>query len=140
VSGVAFAARDLDRLVRRQREHTRMAIEGTAHLLAGPHLDQHGVHHLFVRVAARFTFLVVLLEAADVRVHPREPQLDDPVGQRGEHDIGLFYVAAGQRGDVRPERHAHSDTYQGSGRRHSRLLIGPDGRRCYFAALRGKSP
>src|SRR3984893_10627294 len=109
MSRVPFSACHFDCLMRRQREYARVPVKSAADALPRTDLGQEGVDHLAIGVPARLTLFVERLKAAHVRVHPRQPKLDDAVRQGGKNNIGLLDVATRQGRYVRAERHAHSN-------------------------------
>src|SRR5579863_5316018 len=97
VGRIAFSAGQLDGLVRRPGEYAGMAVEGSADALAGPNLAEHGVDHFPIGLEAGLALAVVALQAADVWIHLREPQLHDAIGYGRENNVRLLDVASGQR-------------------------------------------
>src|SRR6187402_723997 len=86
-----------------------MPIEDTTDAFAGANLGHHQVDPLLVGLPTGLTFLVVRLQAANVRVHALQPLLDDVVGQAGKNDVRLFDMAACQWGQVGAQGHAHAN-------------------------------
>ena len=114
---VALPARDRDGLVRRPREHAGVAVERGHDLHPRAHLRQHRLDHLAIALHPRLAVAIEGLQAAHVLVHAGDPLLDDAVGRGHEHDVGLFDVAAGERGDVGAERDADADADQAAAAR-----------------------
>src|SRR5487761_1536649 len=106
-------------LVGRPGEHSRMAIEGAAHALAGSDLREHGIHHFPIGLQAGLALLVMARETAHAPIHLREPQLHGAVGQYRENDVRFLYVASRQRRDMRSQRHADPDADETSPTAHA---------------------
>src|SRR6185436_6689348 len=115
VCGVTFAPRLLDGFVRDAGEDAWMAIERAADAPAGAHFGQHHGDHFAIALGPRFPFAIARLQAAHVGMHLGEPQLDDAIGRRREHDVGALDVAATERREVRAQRHADADAHQAPG-------------------------
>src|SRR6478736_5354387 len=97
---IALRPRDPDGLVRWPGKYTRVTVESAADLFAGAHFDEHRFDHLAIGFGARLAVAIERLQAAHVTVHLLDPQLDDRIGHRDKHHIGILDVTPGQRTDM----------------------------------------